>query len=87
MDGQKLTRTNMDPEDVEIMVQEYLKRGGREAIEALRQGFAKSIKFKLKTKQRESFITSLASKDLNSQMIFRKLYPEDSLEDAIEKNN
>lgn len=85
VDGQKLTRTNMDPEDVEIMVQEYLKRGGREAIEALRQGFAKSIKFKLKTKQRESFITSLASKDLNSQMIFRKLYPEDSLEDAIEK--
>jgi len=85
LDGQKLTKTTTDPEDVEIMVEDYLKRGGREAIEALRQGFAKSIKFKLGTKQRESFITSMAPKDLNAQAIFKKLYPEDSLEGAIKK--
>ena len=84
-DGQKLTKTTMQPEDVNILMEDYLKKGGREAIEALRQGFAKSIKFKLGVNQREAFIQSLADEDLNAHTIFRTLYPEDSLENAIEK--
>ena len=72
------------PDEIEILFEKFSEKG-EEVIEAFRMGFASAIKKKRGTRQAGGYIADLADTDRNRSKVLEIIFPEDALQETIDK--